>query len=360
MPTIMAALGLGAAATTSQLITAALTVDTAPTIAQVNTFIDRIDVTSWSATKISALQEIQLFLGGNGNLAFIHMDRAFVALQLILRVNDHGVINQQTRSICGPAAFVTAIAKANPPEYARYVIDMAGNGRANLKSMAITPGRNILDENPAHSNIPQADYIALASLRSSTAYLGYDRTLTSEMLQGASIGSTIGQWMRDAGFTRVAVETSSGWSRFNRSPTQAGRTTQGRNSAQTGSLHDAITRARAGETVILCVSPNMAAVIMQGNVRLARNWDLTTGTGWGNFGTAAFTAHWILLEDAEIRDAIATSTVNGHLVAGPGVRFKISTWGRQSPNLANAVVIPYSKIASWYWGYVAGDPRGRP
>ena len=100
------------------------------------------------------------------------MDRAFVALQLILRVNDYGVINQRRRSICGPAAFVTAIAKEDPGEYARYVTGMAENGRANLKTMAINPWRNILSENPAHDNIPRrASELARAIHNANTAIL---------------------------------------------------------------------------------------------------------------------------------------------------------------------------------------------
>lgn len=362
MPTTLwpALYGMEAAETNDELIAAALEVDTAPTVAEVNTFIGRLDVSAWTVRKRLALTDIQAFLNRGGNLAFRNMSRTLVALQLIPRVFNYGYINQESRNICGPAVLVHAVARENPRDYARFVIAMAEHGRANLKRMDINPGRNILVEAPAHDNIPHADYIALASLRSSTAYLGYDKTLNIEMLQGATIGSTIAAWMREAGFSRVATETSSGWSRFNRNVTQAGRTTQGRNSALNGSLRDAIARAKAGDAVMMCISPNLASVIVRANVQLNRDWDLSTKKGWGNFGKAAFTSHWVLLEDAEVHDAGATAFANGHLIGGPGVRFKITTWGQQSPDLAAAVTVPYSKIASWYWGYVAGDPRGRP
>jgi hypothetical protein len=90
-----------------------------------------------------------------------------------------------------------------------------GSYRLNTPSgiMDIRPGANILRMD-SRGLMAKVDYIALASIRSSSAYLGYNYFKKIRDLQGATTPSNLAKWFRDAGYEQVTEKTRRGsWTR---------------------------------------------------------------------------------------------------------------------------------------------------
>jgi hypothetical protein len=65
--------------------------------------------------------------------------------------------------------------------------------------------------------------------------------------------------------------------------------------------------------------------------------DVTRATGTMN----AFGGHWVYAESINLQ--------------GPDPRIRISTWGKTHQPLT----VPISKLVSWYWGFISGNPAPR-
>jgi len=116
-----------------------------------------------------AREVIGAFEGATGALAF-RVTRKDVADHLRLVLLRPELLQQGGYGLCGPDAFVRAIAMRHPNEYVDYVIDLATTGVGHIGGLRVCATDDVRAERftpgqPKH-RIAAADWIALASLRS--------------------------------------------------------------------------------------------------------------------------------------------------------------------------------------------------
>ncbi len=115
-----------------------------------------------------------------GTVVWHNCQRAQVASELDVRIDNPEKIDQNDTQWCGYASILNRVIKSDPEKYANYVVGLFENGTAKLNLAekgegaqvsvddSITKGAppTILDSNGALvERMPQADYIALAGLR---------------------------------------------------------------------------------------------------------------------------------------------------------------------------------------------------
>jgi len=272
------------------------------------------------------------FLRGNAALPWRHFSRERIALQLIVRIADYRYIEQQHHSLCGPVTFMHDIAKRTPQAYAAYVIGLAENRRGPLGQMTVKvkSGSSLLGKRinsaPGSPRICEADYIALASLRDGSNILAYRSPFTHTMLEGATSPVDMVRWMRDTGYQHVEDHSHMGSWRLRGLLIKAHRTSVGQN-AVGPHLNQMRHKRNAGHTVMMCAAGSLA------NMALGRSLrdDMTM---------RVFGGHFMLVNSVDV-------TANGAI-------FDLVTWGRDSSE--NRIEIPWSKLASWYGGFVSGLP----
>lgn len=326
------------AAKAEALLDAADKVDVHPTVAEVEAFFDQLE-NFWrcNMAQTNALMRVigipagagyaGGFLHNAGPLRFTNFSRELVALQLICRIADFNRIRQKSHPLCGPVTLIQDIASRDPVAYVDYVIGLAENGQGDLngKPVHIAPGANILGKHPHHASIHEADYIALASLRQADGRLPYRAWYTNRTLQGATMPSKLVEWMTQSGYTNVQNHTHAGWKAAGilvHSHRESFATNRMRQSLN--AMHGTIA---AGDTVIMLAAGNLAHEILDDNRRDSK------------FVTI-FGSHFMI--------------VRGVNILGNGVSFDIVTWGRASA--VPLKEISWSKIGSWYQGYISGTP----
>ncbi|WP_118975050.1 hypothetical protein [Taibaiella koreensis] len=89
-------------------------------------------------------------------------------------------IDQNNTSLCGMACIMYLLAKKDPDGYEKMALQLHQQGQVTYKDYAIKPWKGLLEMNPADaackypsSSMPYADWITLASLRSSESWVGY-------------------------------------------------------------------------------------------------------------------------------------------------------------------------------------------
>jgi hypothetical protein len=100
-----------------------------------------------------------------------------VVYELTLRVLDPKRIDQGAFGLCGPAALATLLAKTEPVTYIQLAVELLTTGRSHVRGFSLTPGEEIQRYRP--SGTPQADWLVLASLRSSDQF-GYNWFLANQ------------------------------------------------------------------------------------------------------------------------------------------------------------------------------------
>ena len=110
------------------------------------------------------------FLKRSGRSSFPRLDRDQVGIDLLLRVANPGIMNQDQAGLCGPVGFLYSIASDTPVFYANYVINLYDKGKASIGAIEITPSKACRSYSPPSSMSP-ADWIAAASLRDSENWL---------------------------------------------------------------------------------------------------------------------------------------------------------------------------------------------
>lgn len=274
-----------------------------------------------------------IYLGGflqtQGLLPWRHFSRELIALQLVVRIVQCKYIEQKTHPICGPVTFMQGIARRNIEEYVLYVMGLAENRRGDLgtHTVKVKSSSNLLGKRPGvndvHS-IREADYIALASLRESSNLFAYRSAATNTTLEGMTTPASMMQWMRDAGYTNVEDHVHSGW-RVHGLRMKADRTNLGRNlmGPHLQKMHQRLTN---GHTVMLVGSASLA--------------QMAQGKSYGQSALMrVFGGHFMLALSVDVRQN--------------GAAFGLITWGEE---IAPTVEIPWSKIASWYQGFICGQP----
>jgi hypothetical protein len=146
---------------------------------------------------------------GGGNL-WKGMDRSRVANGALARIEDPDTINQREATLCGPAAFVHAIALDSPVDYANAIVHLFEDGRATLggrgKTLVLKPSSDLLNyQLPATSEMLQADWIILASLRDSERWFFSYSSVTD---RGSTTPGELADWFEKAGYSDVREQTS--------------------------------------------------------------------------------------------------------------------------------------------------------
>lgn len=278
------------------------------------------------------------FLRRPGPLAFRRFDRKVIALELIERVLDPVRINQAGHSVCGAVVFMQSVARENPISYVQYATSIADGNPGVItvggSSMTVTVDNdsNIWNVLANQAGIAQADYVTLVPLRDSRAY-PYESWWTLKVFAGGTTVDTVADWMRNAGYGSVRDFTL---------PRILGATpTSALTAAMAKSLmRDNLTQARdlrdVGRTVFLAVAHPLAEEAL--GIDRSRN---SLSGKIKNQVMIIAGGHWVYL--------------NGLTVADDSVRFDITTWGQ---NTANLVDMPWSKVGSWYRGFISGNPGG--
>jgi hypothetical protein len=312
-------------------------VDQVSTIQNAKEVEDFIDFISGKGTDIRKKPEttaIRNFVKRNGPLAFVNMDRLMVGLQLVTRIIDHNRIQQKQHSLCGPVSLMHDFAKRDPAGYVDYVIGLAENRRGYIGNhkVKIRKGSNILTKTVyrygTDIHIQEADYIAMASLRDAASLLPYRAMLTSTMLQGATGSAQVKSWMEDMGFSKIHDRTLTRlWAPVAKAI----------NVEQTFKTHvdGAKKQVDKGRVVILCSAGQLTQ----------HQLGQTIGKGFSDRLLGAYLGgHWMLCRGVEFDTQ--------------GVRFALDSWGESSDSAGIGAVpqLPWSKVTSWYRGYVSGQP----
>jgi hypothetical protein len=296
-------------------------------------------------TPLNGVQDLALrdvvgpgeFLDRTTPLAFVNMDRFLIALQLVARIIDYNRIQQRGHSLCGPVTLMHDFAKREAVGYVRYVMGLAENRRGYIQLFGQAPKlvkvkrrSNILtktvERTASTTGIVDADYIALVSLREDASALPYRAALTNTMLQGATTASEMKSWMEEMGYSNVEDHT------LNRMWAAAAK--MGDLQAKfSNHITSAKTKLNNGQVIFLCAAGKLT--------QFQLNQPVSTGVG-GTFMTY-FGGHWMLCRDIDIN-------------AAQGVRFALDSWGKSSQTGGTDPWLPWSKVTSWYRGYVSGHP----
>lgn len=267
------------------------------------------------------------WMNAAGPIVFRDCTRPGITLALLARIFDPNRIRQQNHPVCGPVVFLQGVCRSRPADYARMVTSLAVNGRYTLWGLAIKPGENVFSM-PYRGTMDKTDYIALVSIRSSTAFWGYANKGNVQLLQGGAGTATIMDWLKKAGYRDVRKNTREvgGW--FVRGLRQATRLWIS-GSAVRESLTEANRLVGDGFVVIVVMHGSLANGLRDGHFNNNRDTGLTN----------AFGGHYVLLESATGID-------------NDGATIQISTWGRTY----TPTQVSLSKLTSWYWGYIAAKP----
>ena len=310
---------------TEALLDIANKVGTAPTVPEVEQ--DYADLVMYWKPKGShdrALTKVvgtNGFLHGGGPLPWVHFRRELIALELIVRIADYKYIQQENHELCGPVTFMQGVARRDPVEYVDFVIGLATLRRGTIGNQVVIKvraGSALLHKHSHANSIKAADYIALASLRDSANLFPYRSRFTDRAKEGMTTPGEIVVWMRDAGFQNVEDHTQGGWllaGMLMKAHRQAFAQQKMQQNVQTMQ-----NRLTAGYTVIMCAAANLAHMALG---------QATRESG----------AHAMLVKGVAFRP--------------DGVTFSIVSWGQE---VKNRETIPWSKLASWYRGFVCGRP----
>ena len=272
------------------------------------------------------------------NLVFVNFDAKQIAFELLERVILPSKINQNGHPVCGAAVFIQSVAVSKPDEYVRFVISLAEGNQGTIGAGASTltvklRKKTNITNAPSNPNVgagpmAQADFIAMVTLRDSRIYQ-YEAL---RMLAGATLPKHLLNWMKRSGYTDVRDFAKP----FRRTLTftHSERAVAGEAHFK-GHIQTARTFCNAGYAVYMCCSHPLA-VLQLGD---QRNYGSGQMDKLKEKSLAFFGGHWVLLRGVEI--------------SGTGVKFKILTWGREA---RASVEIPWSKIESWYRGFVCGKP----
>jgi hypothetical protein len=141
------------------------------------------------------------FLKRMGTGYFPKLDRDRVGIDLLFRIGNPEIMNQDTAGLCGPVALLYGLASDSPRTYAQYAVDLYENGKARIGDIFVAPSTSCRTYSPPSSMSP-ADWLAAASLRDSDNWW-FD---VDDVKVGFSAGSTIGEiekWFVQAGYSDV-------------------------------------------------------------------------------------------------------------------------------------------------------------
>jgi hypothetical protein len=162
-----------------------------------------------SAGDVSKARGIVTDFRKGNKRAFAHLDRAKVADGLDARLADPNSFNQAGTWLCGIATFVRVWAFDHPVEYVKLAVNLfeAGDGRleghAKYGAKPITPS-NTLKASPPRTDMNQADWIVLASIREAFNNVwGYGNDEGIFHIRAWNFPSDVVNEFRAGGYTRI-------------------------------------------------------------------------------------------------------------------------------------------------------------
>jgi hypothetical protein len=145
------------------------------------------------------------FMKRMGSPYFPKLDRDKVGIDLLLRVSNPNILNQRSAGICGPVAFLYAIAFDSPTAYARYAIDLYEKGKAKFGDLDITPSSDCRQYDPPDPMSP-ADWLTAASLRDSENFW-FNFSSMDDGDSSTSLGE-MSKWFERAGYSDIHSENN--------------------------------------------------------------------------------------------------------------------------------------------------------
>ena len=137
------------------------------------------------------------FLKRMGSPYFPKFDRDIVGIDLLLRVANPSIINQNQATICGPVSVLYNAAFDQPARYAKYGIDLFERGKANLGEYEIKPNETLRNSSPPAQGISQGDWMTGASFRASLS------TFDEVADDGSITGSQVATLLKRSGYSDV-------------------------------------------------------------------------------------------------------------------------------------------------------------
>jgi hypothetical protein len=251
-----------------------------------------------------AAETICSFLKRIGNGYFPNLDRDRVGIDLLLRVGNPEIINQDTAGLCGPIAFIYGLAADSPATYARYAVDLYEKGKATIGEIVIEPSKGCRTYSPPNSMSP-ADWLTAASLRDSENWW-FD---VDDVNVGFSASATIGdieKWFIRSGYTDVKYESAPVY---------------GLDSSDIDDLNRYYSEARR---VVLRINSTMLYAAKQSDITYRGN-------------------HIVVLHSPIVRTP-------------QGVQFTIFTWGQGNFVIPQGGPLSEHNFLNNLYGYVAGKP----
>jgi hypothetical protein len=164
--------------------------------------------------KEAALEQVESFAAGRKPGWFAAFSRAEVAKDLKDRINNPTGVNQQNSSLCGPAAFIYALASDQPNKYVKMVGELYEDGATFLHGGAehwagiwVRPGAHLRTYRPP-GRFQSADWISMASLRDSSNWFLTFGTSGDSIFRAGTSASDLCTWLnRFGGYSHVVDHT---------------------------------------------------------------------------------------------------------------------------------------------------------
>jgi hypothetical protein len=165
---------------------------------------------SAAMSKEKALELVTEFAARTKVAAFTQIQRAKVAEQLKVRVNNPMFVNQGSAGLCVPASIVYGLAQRKPLEYVDAVTKLYDYGGALISKWEIKPCAD-LKKAPCPGGVPEADWIILASIRDDENWFV---DFESDEDNGGSTVRETKKWLELAGYKEIVDETDPwGWNK---------------------------------------------------------------------------------------------------------------------------------------------------
>jgi hypothetical protein len=143
-----------------------------------------------------------------GNGFFPHLNRDRVGIDLLLRVGNPEIMNQDKAGLCGPFAFTYGLASDSPQTYVRFAVELYEKGVSRIGDLWIKPSEGCRNCSLPNSMSP-ADWLTVASLRDSTnVWFDVDHDVDSfwnNQAASATVGD-IEKWFEQSGYMDVKSE----------------------------------------------------------------------------------------------------------------------------------------------------------
>ena len=171
-----------------------------------------------SSERHKARELVRKFAAKSAGGVFAHLKRSDIAVGLLKRLDDPGLICQGTSSLCGPAALLFNYASQRPAEYVRFVTLLYELGAASLGNLTAKPGSDLRNYGATSASKkignrtvlidPEpVDWIALASIRDSENWF-FDYQSVKDKVAGITMPGTLEDWFKKAGFKKVRNVTN--------------------------------------------------------------------------------------------------------------------------------------------------------